>query len=106
MGLPRLLWIGLRVLTLLEHGARSHLAKQDEKLSGLYAGNPTRATARPTTVAMLRKFQDIFLSFVSVGSQTYRHLTLLSAQQQNILTLLDLPESIYTRLGVDFENPP
>lgn len=87
-------------MTLLEHGARSHLAKQDKKLSGVYAGNPTRATARPTTDAMLRKFQDIFLSFVSVGGQTYRHLTPLSALQQIILTLLDLPESIYIRLGV------
>ena len=39
-GLTRLLSIGLRILTLLEHVARCHLAEKDEKLSGLYAGNP------------------------------------------------------------------
>jgi len=105
-GLTRLLSIGLRVLTLLEHVVRSHLAEQGEKLSGLYAGNPTRATDRPTTEAMLRSFKGISLSFVSVGGQTYRHITPLSPLQKNILTLLDLPESIYTRLAMDFENPP
>jgi transposase len=105
-GLTRLLSIGLRLLTLLEHVARGHLAEQGEKLSGLYAGNPTRATDRPTTEAMLRSFQNIFLNFVTVGGQTYRYVNPLSALQQNILTLLDLPESIYTRLTMDFKNPP
>jgi transposase len=105
-GLARLLSIALRVLTLLEHVVRSHLAEQNKKLSGLYAGNPARATDRPTTEAMLRSFKEIFLNFVTVGGQTYRHITPLSALQQNILTLLDLSDSIYTRLVMDFKNPP
>ena len=53
-GLTRLLSIGLRVLTLVEHVARCHLEENGEKLSGLYSGNPTRATNRPTTEAMLQ----------------------------------------------------
>ena len=104
-GLTRLLSIGLRILTLLEHVARCHLAEKDEKLSGLYAGNPTRATSRPTTEAMLQAFKDIFLNFITVGGQTYRHISPLSSLQQKILTLLDLPDSIYTNLATDFENP-
>jgi len=104
-GLTRLLSIGLRVLTLLEHVARCHLAEKNEKLSGLYAGNPTRATNRPTTEAMLQAFKDIFLNFITVGGQTYRHVSPLSSLQQRILTLLDLPNSIYTNLATDSENP-
>jgi transposase len=105
-GLTRLLTIGLRLLTLLEHVARSHLAKRSEKLPGLYAGNPTRATDHPTTEAMLRGFKNIYLNFVTVDGQTYQHLTPLSKLQCNILRLLDLPASIYTRFDVESANPP
>jgi len=104
-GLIRLLSIGLRVLTLLEHVARSHLSEKNEKLSGLYGGNPTRSTARPTTEAMFRAFKGIFLNFVTVGGVTYRYLSPLSKLQENILALLDLPASIYTRLA-DSGNSP
>lgn len=105
-GLTRLLSIGLRVLTLIEHVARSQLAKTGEKLSGLYAGNPTRATARPTTEAMLRAFKDIFLNFVKIGGQTYRHLTPLSELQMKILDLLNIPSSVYSSLAINSANPP
>src|SRR5208283_4852788 len=105
-GLTRLLTIGIRLLTLLEHVARTHLAELGEKLSGLYAGNPTRATNHPTTEAMLRAFKNIYLNFVTVDGRTYQHLTPLSKLQRKILNLLDLPVSIYTRLDVESENPP
>jgi transposase len=105
-GLIRLLSIGLRVLTLLEHVARSHIQEQDSPLPGLYAGNPTRSTRRPTTEAMLRAFENIDLSVVTLKGQTYHHITPLSKLQRRILALLDLPASIYTRLGRDSQNPP
>jgi transposase len=105
-GLIRLLSLGLRVLTLSEFGVRQRLAETGDKLTGLYAGNPTRATARPTTELMLRTFKGVFLSFITIGTQTYRHLTPLSELQQKILHLLDCPVSIYTRLAADFANPP
>ena len=105
-GLIRLLSVGLRVLTLLEHVARCRLAETGEKLRGLYAGNPMRATDRPTTEAMLQGFKDIFLSFVTLGEQTYRHLTPLSELQLKILNLLCFPAGIYTRLVDHSANPP
>jgi transposase len=105
-GLTRLLSIGLRVLTLIEHVARSQLKKAREKLSGLYAGNPKRATERPTTEALLRAFKDIFLSFVQIDERSYRHITPLSELQRKILDLLNIPASIYFALTVNFENPP
>ena len=43
-GLIRLLSIGLRVLTLLEFGVRRRLATAKTTLTGLYVGNPKRAT--------------------------------------------------------------
>lgn len=105
-GLIRLLSVGLRVLTLLEHVARSRLGETGEKLRGLYAGNPTRATDRPTTETMLRSFKDIFLSLVVLGEHTYCHLTPLSALQQKILNLLDFSADIYTHLAGYSANPP
>ena len=105
-GLIRLLSLGLRVLTLSEFVVRRRLTETGDKLTGLYAGNPTRATERPTTELMLRAFKGVFLSFITVGTQTYRHLTPLSELQQKILRLLDCPVSIYTRLAADSANPP
>ncbi len=55
-GLIRLLAIGLRVLCLVEFTVREALQAKAEKLDHLYAGNPKRATARPTTEMMLRSF--------------------------------------------------
>jgi len=105
-GLTRLLSIGLRVLTLIEHVARKKLQQTGEKLSGLYAGNPKRATERPTTEALLRAFEGIFLSFVQVDGRSYRHITPLSELQRKILDLLDIPASIYSSLAVNSVNPP
>ena len=105
-GLIRLLSVGLRVLTLLEHVARCSLAETGEKLRGLYAGNPMRATDRPTTEALLQGFKDIFLSFVTLGKQTYCHLTPLSELQLKILHLLGFPAGIYTGLADHSANPP
>src|SRR5271157_663707 len=47
-GLIRLLTIGLRVLTLLEHRVRRRLGQEQARLAGLYAGNPKRSTPQPT----------------------------------------------------------
>jgi len=105
-GLTRLRSIGLRVLTLIEHVARNKLPQTGEKLSGLYAGNPKRATERPTTEALLRAFEGIFLSFVQIDGRSYRHITPLSELQRKILDLLDIPVSIYSSLAVNSVNPP
>lgn len=105
-GLIRLLSVGLRVLTGLEHIARRQLAETGAALAGLYAGNPTRTTDRPTTEALLRAFKDVFLNFVILGEHSYRHLTPLSELQHKILVLLDLPVNIYTRLAQVSTIPP
>jgi transposase len=104
-GLIHLLSIGLRILTLIEYQARKRLADLDEKLSGIYAGNPKRATAHPTTEAMLQAFKGIYLSVVAIGDQVLYHVTPLSDVQAKILSLLDFPTSIYTQLTNNFSKP-
>ena len=104
-GLIHLLSIGLRILTLIEYQARKRLAELDEKLSGLYAGNPKRATAQPTTEAMLQAFKGIYLSIVSIGDQVLCHVTPISDVQKKILSLLDLNTDIYTQLTNNFAKP-
>ena len=105
-GLIRLLSIGLRVLTLLEFVVRRRLAAEGAKLAGLYAGNPKRATAKPTAERLLEAFQEITLTVIQETHQTHRHLTPLSELQQHILALVGFPPDIYTRLSTESPKPP
>jgi len=100
-GLIRLLAIGLRVMTLLEFEVRRRLEAETTNLAGLYAGNPKRATARPTAERLLEAFQGITLTIIEESDRTRYHLTPLSRLQQRILSLLDFPVDIYARLYVD-----
>jgi transposase len=104
-GLVRLLSIGLRILTLIEHRARQRLAELQEKMPGLYAGNPKRATDHPTAELMLEAFKGIYLSVVTLGEQVLYHVTPLSEVQEKILSLLDFPVDIYTLLISGFPKP-
>jgi len=104
-GLIRLLSIGLRILTLIEQRARQRLADSNEKLPGLVAGNPKRATDRPTAEAMLQAFKGIYLSVVTLGEQVLYHVSPLSDVQGKILSLLDFSADIYSQLISDFPIP-
>jgi transposase len=104
-GLIHLLSIGLRILTLIEHQARQRLADLNEKLSGLYAGNPKRATDHPTAEAMLQAFKGIYLSVVILGDQVLYHMTPFSEVQGKILSLLDFSINIYSQLAHNFPKP-
>lgn len=104
-GLIRLLTLALRVLTLLEFSARRHLHAAGETVAGLYPGNPKRATARPTTELMLRAFEGLTLTQLKTGSHSQLHLTPLSAVQQRLLEVLDLPPTIYRRLTQHCSEP-
>lgn len=99
-GLIRLLSIALRVLCLMEFVVRRGLRATGEKLSGLYAGQPKRATEQPTSEGLLSAFQEINLVLIREGKEVQRHLTPLTGLQERILTLLELPSDTYTRLGV------
>ena len=105
VGLIRLLTIALRVLVLVEYQLRQKLAEQERMLAGLYAGNPKRKTAQPTTEQVLKAFQYITLTMVHQHNQTLYHLTELNQLQTTILELLDFSINIYTKLAAQFEKP-
>ncbi|MBK8988326.1 MAG: hypothetical protein IPM39_20035 [Chloroflexi bacterium] len=52
-GLFHLLSLAARLLALGDYTARRTLADQQSELSGIYPGNPKRATARPTMERLL-----------------------------------------------------
>jgi len=84
---------------------RQRLEATRTALTGLYAGNPKRATARPTTERLLKSFEGLTLTIIREGRRRY-HLTPLSRVQRRILALLDFPVDIYTRLCPDSHKPP
>lgn len=97
-GLFHLLTIAARLLALGDYMAKEALAQEDDLLTGIYAGNPKRGTATPTTERMLQAFDNIHLLIMRLGSQVRYQLTPLSAVQERILALLDLPPTLYTDL--------
>jgi transposase len=105
-GLIRLLSIGLRVLTLLEFIVQRRLAENQEKLAGLYAGNPKRTTVTPRAETLLEAFKSIYLNTVTIGQQIHLHITPLSNLQQQILSLWGFSPDIYARLATDSPKPP
>jgi len=103
-GMVRLLSLALRVLTLVEHVVRKELKSAGETLSGLYAGNSKRQTARPTTERLLKAFRSIYLNVVQLPNQAIRHVTPLSALQKRILVLLGIDPAIYEGLMSFFDT--
>jgi transposase len=101
VGLIRLLTIALRVVTILEGVVRSALAESRQEIEGLFAGNPKRRTAQPTTERMLEAFNEITLTIVSGPGFVQRHLPPLSALQQQILALCGFSPAVYTQLTDD-----
>ena len=94
-GLLVLLGIALRVLTLTEFVARRDLAATGDKLPGLYAGNPKRATAHPTAERLLKAFAPITLYRHTTNTAVWYEVTPLSPLQRRILHALSIPESVY-----------
>ena len=100
LGLVRLLTLAARLLAVAEYRMRCQLAAADAELRGLYAGQPQRATNRPTTERLLRAFQQLTLTVITGTGPPIRHLPPLTPLQTRILTLLDLAPTLYTDLAV------
>lgn len=99
-GLTRLLTLALRLLTLLEIQVRQELAQTQDTVVGLYKGQPTRTTERPTGPRILQAFAraQITLTQVQMGKRTGWHLTPLSPLHEQLLRHVHLPTSLYTAL--------
>jgi len=100
-GLTRLLTLALRLLTLLETQVRRGLEQTKAPLAGLYEGQPTRTTERPTGTRILKAFAhaQITLTHGKIGTRTWWHLTPLAPLHEQLLRHLHLPASLYTALA-------
>jgi transposase len=105
-GLVRLLALGLRVLSLLEFRVRRQLSTEGASLVGLYKGQPTATTRRPTAERLLEQFEEITLTIIEHAGQHLSHLTVLSAVQQHIVALLGFGPDLYAKLVADSAQPP
>jgi transposase len=106
VGLVRLLSLALRILTLIEFVVRRGLDEQQDSLAGLYPGQASRTTNRPTTERLLRAFKGITLALIELPEQSIRHVTPLSPLQNRILQLLTFSDSIYAELASLPPIPP
>ena len=99
-GLFHLLTLAARLLALGDYTAKRALAEEGGQLSGIYAGNPKRSTAQPTTERLLRTFQYISFTMLMLSGQViHTHITPLTPVQQRILALLGLSADLYTCLS-------
>jgi hypothetical protein len=105
-GLIRVWSVGWRVLTGLEWVVRQRLAAARPVLPGLYAGNPKRATARPTTERLRKRVEGLPLTIIREGRCRRSHLTPLARVHRRLLTRLNFPVDISTRRCPDWHKPP
>jgi hypothetical protein len=84
---------------------REALQKQEEKLAHIYAGNPKRATAKPTTEMMLRAFCGLNLIILNVNGTDCCCMTQLNTVQARILALLRTPASLYQGIAGQSAEP-
>ena len=97
LGLTRLLTLAARVLAVVEYQMRRTLTLDDRTLTGLYPGQPTRATPQPSTERLLRAFKTVSLTLVKKGAQIFYLQTPLSELQRTILHDLACPSNLYQR---------
>ncbi|MCA1606199.1 MAG: transposase [Acidobacteria bacterium] len=100
-GLTRLLTLAARAESIMEWEVERGLKSEEKVMKGLYAGQPQRATATPTAVAMLEAISrsEITLTQLESEGQTISHLTPLPQLVLDVLRYLHLPLTLYTGLG-------
>ena len=106
VGLVLLLSLALRLLSVLEWTVRKKLNESGQTLKGLYAGQPGRQAKRPSAELLLQAFKGISLAIVEAAGQRRAHMTPLTALQQKLLDLWELPPALYHRLTLHFPEPP
>ena len=95
-GVMLLLRVALQTLTLMEFVVARELADREECVSGLVPGNPKMKTARPSAERILALFSYIHLLVEETEHQSLgRRVEPLSSLQQQMLDLIDFPQSIY-----------
>ena len=102
-GLTHLVTLALRVLMLFEVLVRRGQDQSGEKLEGLYPGQATRVTDRPTAKRVLEAISRAQITLTQVGSGDERrwHLGALQELVRQVLGYLGLSHDVYTRLVIN-----
>ena len=100
LGLTRLLTLALRLMTLIESQVARGLTADDTALTGLYEGQPKRATRRPTASRLLKAVSraEITLTEVRMTDHTEWYLTPLPPWLSQVMRYLKLPADLYESL--------
>ncbi|MGB5042507.1 MAG: IS1634 family transposase [Nitrospira sp.] len=100
-GLTHLILIALRLMTLITSRVRTALAKTGQTLVGLYEGQKSRATDRPTARRLLRAFyrEEVALTRIRSPGLNICHVSPLSPLLTAILGHLGLSATVYTNLA-------
>lgn len=100
LGLTRLLTLALRLLTLIETQVARGLVAAGVSLTGLYEGQPTRATQQPTAARLLKAVSHAEITLTEVCSleHTEWYLTPLPPWLSQVLRYLKLPPGLYESL--------
>jgi transposase len=106
VGLVLLLSLALRLLKIVEWTARKRLQEQDGELRGVYPGQKGRKTSRPSAELLLQALKGIHLVVVETAEGVGIHITALTALQQRLLELWQLPPDLYQRIAAHFSKPP
>lgn len=93
-GLIRLLCVAVAALTLIEFVVRRELKQQQHTLTGLYGRVKTQ---RPTAERLLKTFEGITLTILSLPSEKSYLITPLTQTQEEILGLLKFPIALYAQ---------
>ena len=103
VGLAHLVTLALRVLTLFEILVRRGQEQAGEKLPGLYPGQASRTTDRPTASRVLSAIarEGITATQVDDGDDRRWHLTPLPHLVRRVLAYLGLAEAVYTRIAIN-----
>jgi transposase len=100
VGLAHLVTLALRVLTLFEVLVRRGQEQSGQKLPGLYPGQASRTTERPTGSRVLTAVarEGITATEVDDGEERRWHLSPLPEVVYGVLSSLGLSDAIYNRI--------
>jgi transposase len=98
VGLPRLLSLGVRLLTLIEYVARRTLQQQESTIAGLYLDSPRKTTKAPTAERLLRALIHIKLIIVYLQDRIVYQVEGFSPVHERILEIVGLPADLYTSM--------
>lgn len=97
--LVNLLMLCVKIGAVMEYKAAKHLKEQAQQLSGIFEGNPKKATATPTATRLLKQFVVSMVVMVNPNTGLPEvKVTKMNKTQQKIIELLDFNQDIYLKI--------